>query len=323
MKENQIEITIIIPIYNAKTLIKKCLLSICNQSFEKIEILCIDDGSTDDTCSVIEEINDSRITLVKLKHFGVSHARNVGLTLAKGVYVQFLDADDTLEPDCCKIAYETAKKYDADCVFFGANFISSSNVPEWMLAYTDIKQAFYPHFEDSVLFDIAGTKPFVWNQIIKRDLLIKNKINFDESLILGEDQAFQFAYLPYAKNITVIENKLYNHYISEDSATFASYKSIREKISFHLDVVSNIIKQSKRHPLRFQRRVCNWAIDFLYGDIIRYSDEEIIKKANRVFSKSKLLLITLPPETQEKAKTIGALKNCHKSLYALLKQVIR
>lgn len=306
--QNTYCISLIIPIYNAETYIQRCLSSICMQSLQNIEIICVDDGSTDDTCRIIEQFHDNRIKLITLPHLGVSNARNIGIINATSEYIQFIDADDTIEPNCCEVAYSYAIKNQADCVFFGTNLITESGIPQWIKDCTNTNNRFYRKFEDEILFNIKGTKPFIWNQIIKRSLLIKKQISFDSSLILGEDQAFQFAYLPYAKNIVMIDTPLYNHYIYNTSTTFSIYENIEEKIILHLDVVASILSESKYHSLNFQCKTCIWAIDFLYNDIINLSSGPIKLKTKSTFSKYHRLMRILPPFWQDKAVQIGAIK---------------
>ncbi len=308
---SNIKISIIIPTYNAEQYIEWCLFSVCNQALKNIEIIVVDDGSTDNTCKIVERFGDKRIKLVKNQHLGVSNARNTGIKHATGEYIQFVDVDDTLSPNCCEIAFSNAVNHNADCVFFGTDFISEDEVPQWMIDCTNTKNRFYKKFKNEVIFDIQGTKPFIWNQIIKRSLLLKHNIRFDTSLKLGEDQAFQFAYLPYAKNIVMIESPLYNHYVYPTSATFASFDTLDEKVALHLDVVASVLKASKRHGLSFQCKTCAWAVNFIHGDYIHINNTAVSQKVNNVFSKSNKFLHILPRAEQQRAVEMNVISRIH------------
>lgn len=108
------KVSVIIPIYNAEKRIEKCLDSILNQKYDNIEIICVNDGSTDDTTRILEVYsnNDSRIIVINKENEGVSKARNTGIENATGKYIVFIDADDTIEADMIKRLVEeiTEKK---------------------------------------------------------------------------------------------------------------------------------------------------------------------------------------------------------------------
>lgn len=118
-------LSVIIPMYNAKAYIKRCIDSILNQGFEGLEIIAVDDGSTDATCSVIQGYADERIRLVRQEKKGVSAARNAGLDLAQGTYVVFADADDYLLDGSLKAMYGTITAQDAELAVFG--YINEKN----------------------------------------------------------------------------------------------------------------------------------------------------------------------------------------------------
>ena len=308
MPSENCPLSLIIPAYNAAREIQRCLRSVRAQTLDGMEILCVDDGSTDRTAEIIREQKDRRITLLRCKHAGVSHARNVGIAAARGEYIQFADADDALEPDCSERAYAAARERDSDCLFFGTKLISDSPPPQWMTECTSTEDRFFSKFTPEVLFDVRGTRPFVWNQIVKRSLLLDNHILFDTSLVLGEDQAFQFAYLPYAKRIRLIKAPLYDHYVRDTSTTFSIYKDAERKLTLHADLVESILKTAERHGVRFRCRVCFWAVDFLYDDVLRSRGSAIKKKISEVFGGYRRLLSLLPLDSQRKAVEIGAMK---------------
>ena len=117
---NNIKVSVIIPIYNPGELLRKCIDSVLNQTLNEIEVLCIDDGSTDDSKEIIMEYcqRDSRFKLISQENSGSGMARNNGISLSKGEYIVFLDADDWIEPNMCEALYNHAKNLDVDLVLF-------------------------------------------------------------------------------------------------------------------------------------------------------------------------------------------------------------
>lgn len=108
-------VSVIIPVYNALPYLAECIVSICNQTYRKLEIIAVDDGSTDGSSELLDEIagKDSRIKVVHKENGGVSSARNKGLELAHGEYISFVDSDDTLEPDMYEMLVSTAEQFNA------------------------------------------------------------------------------------------------------------------------------------------------------------------------------------------------------------------
>lgn len=116
------EISIIIPVYNPGKFINKCLNSIIHQTFKNIEILCIDDGSTDNSLNILKEFqkNDKRIRIFSQENLGAAASRNLGIENSKGNYILFVDADDWIEEDMCEKLYNHAEHLGSDMVLFNS-----------------------------------------------------------------------------------------------------------------------------------------------------------------------------------------------------------
>ena len=115
-----VKVSVIIPVYNAQQYLKQCLDSICQQTLHEIEIICIDDGSTDDSLRILQEYTkkESRLQILTQKNQGAGAARNCGLRAAKGLYLSFLDADDFFEPNMLEEALNEIETYKADFICF-------------------------------------------------------------------------------------------------------------------------------------------------------------------------------------------------------------
>ena len=116
LNEYETYISIIIPVYNVEKYLRECLDSLLNQTFQDFEIICVDDGSTDKSLEILQEYKrkDDRFVILQQRHSGAGSARNNGIRLAEGKYIQFLDADDYFEPTLLEEMYNHAEKFDAD-----------------------------------------------------------------------------------------------------------------------------------------------------------------------------------------------------------------
>ena len=217
------QFSIIIPVYNAGTDLDRCLLSLVNQSFEDFEILLIDDGSTDNSLQIAKEWSkkDTRIRVFHQKNLGASSARNVGLEHAVGQYIQLVDSDDTIEPNCLSYLYSLIRKYnDPDVVEFRLNYIGPSGVrnqqgtilKEGIYDREYIEQEFLP-----VMLQIEENSKISYNifnvlRIAKRSLLIQNNIRFNPKIKRWEDWLFALEIYSAASEMVVSSQSLYNYY---------------------------------------------------------------------------------------------------------------
>ncbi|MBS5037704.1 MAG: glycosyltransferase family 2 protein [Fusobacterium sp.] len=211
MKE--IKISVIVPVYNTSKFLEKCLNSIIEQNFKDIEIIIINDCSTDNSLEIINELikTDSRIILInKEKNEGLSAARNSGIKIAKGEYVLHIDSDDWIEQNYFKNMYEYAKKNQADIVI--SDYYLDFNNGKIIYTYDqnkDIELKKENYIENIFL---SKSYPCVWNKLIKTELYKKNKIKHPEGIALGEDLAVIPQLMYYSKKIIKL-NKAYYHYI--------------------------------------------------------------------------------------------------------------
>ena len=201
------QISIIIPIYNAEKYIKRCVSSVIDQSYNKLEILLVNDGSTDNSLNICEAFatKDNRINIISQDNGGVSKARNTGLRLAKGEYVIFLDSDDYMLPDMCKTMLDVLHSKQADCVICGIQEPEGGLwCPQRNIDYStleDFKRDFIYQLNTELLSPC-------WNKIFKRQL-ITNLFNVDISF--GEDLIFDLEYLNNCSRLSFITTPLVYH----------------------------------------------------------------------------------------------------------------
>lgn len=200
-------ISIIIPVYNAEKYIKRCIKSVVNQSYQKLEIMIVNDGSTDDSLSICATLamQDNRIKVISQDNGGVSKARNTGLRLAKGEYVMFLDSDDYMLPDMCKTMLDVLRSKQADCVICGIQepegglWCPQKNIDYSILA--DFKRDFIYQLNTEILSPC-------WNKIFKRKLITNL---FNDNISFGEDLIFDLEYLNNCTRLSFITTPLVYH----------------------------------------------------------------------------------------------------------------
>ena len=268
-------VSVIIPTYNVEKFIKQCIDSILTQTYKNTEIICIDDGSTDNTISILEflEKKDKRVKLIRQDHCGVSAARNKGLECAKGKYISFVDADDFMQWNSYEILIEVAEKYQLDLVIFGANNIGVA--PEWILKKLNTRYKYYEKgTAQNVIFEEESARPFLWLHFIRRDLFeTLPKIRFNEAMEMGEDQLCQFEYVPRAQSVMVIDDKLYNYRIGRTCSLMQLYeKQQMKKFDSHILLISNLIESWKKRDLFEQNedQVITWMINLTYWSLIYF-----------------------------------------------------
>lgn len=211
-------VSIIVPVYNAEKFLKKCLDSICRQTYKNLEILLIDDGSDDHSRIICEQyaMQDHRIEVEIKDNGGVSSARNVGIEKATGKYIMFVDSDDICKPNEVFVALEAIEENQVDEVIFGMCAESSKQ---------SNKQVFNKHkfvgkeIRNNIDYIMLHGLSSPWNKIYLRDNIIKWGIRFDETLSLGEDLNFNIRYLLNCKSILYIPEVLYLYHIENSTAT--------------------------------------------------------------------------------------------------------
>lgn len=220
------KVSIIIPVYNAENFIARCLNSISNQTFENLEIICVNDGSTDNSLQVLKEHaqKDSRIIIVDKKNEGVSAARNAGIKRSTGEYVTFVDADDWLENNAIEIMHKTIEEKQVDVI--RANYFKNKSEKEITKIGDMCKlegMCIFSNEEDfakKIMCNIYSGKLlcYVWLLLIKKDVLIKTSL-FPIGVPYCEDAVFYSDLLSNIESIYFLEKPIYHYYDNQASCT--------------------------------------------------------------------------------------------------------
>lgn len=221
-------ISVIVPIYNVEKYLHKCIESILNQTLSNIEVILVNDGSTDKCLEIINSYSkkDERIKVINKANGGQSSARNMGLDIARGKYIGFVDSDDWLHYDMYENLYEAIEKSNADICVCGREAYSE----EGKIGYQNKLDDELIDLDKYDIKDYVTNKLFykhtvvVWNKIYKKDIINKNNIRFEDVSYVGsEDALFNYQYLMHTKKIKAIDKIGYSQ-LSREGSTATSYK---------------------------------------------------------------------------------------------------
>lgn len=221
---NPIDVSIVLPAYNAGEYLDRCIVSLLRQTINNIEIIIVDDGSSDNTFAIAssyaERFPDKVIALTQ-ENQGPSVARNKALDLARGTYIGFIDADDWADTDLFKKLYLTAEKDQADLVVCGRFDVLSN-----MRTFRSIRRTPDTRYSGASIFEtpelISDTTQFVWDKLFRRDIIEEHHIRFDSRFRFTEDVLFLCQYKYYCKSISIIPDALCYHF-QTDRDTTAKY----------------------------------------------------------------------------------------------------
>lgn len=200
MIEN-VKLSIIMPVYNAGKYLEDALKSVVDQKLPDMEIICVDDGSTDGSLEILEKfaLLDARVKVFTQHRKGVGSARNLGLAKSVGKYIWFIDADDWIPHNSCEELYGIAEKNKADIVYFCVDYFDSMKQTivenKWFNNFNGwVDEKYYNSllsFEEyrEFIFRLSGA---IWHKFILRDFIIQNKIYFSENIFLMEDRLYCF-----------------------------------------------------------------------------------------------------------------------------------
>lgn len=238
-------VSVVVPVYNAEKYLGNCLESIINQTLSDIEIILVNDGSTDDSGRICEEYSkkDSRIVYIEQKNQGVSVARNTGKDAASGEYILFADADDELRLDMLEKLYSDAQKYNADIAVCKIQKIrtkeeiASDTVENIEICKMSQDEAMKSYLTESKL-EIG-----VWNKLFRKSVI--ESINYYVGRKMNEDKFFAFESIMASKIITYRDEPLYYYYVRNDSVTKQKFDKKWFDNIYFAEKIYNIIVDTK------------------------------------------------------------------------------
>lgn len=280
----------------------KCLRA---QTFKEFEVICVNDGSTDDTLAMLNKYKWGGVKVLSTKNQGVSQARNEGIKLAKGDYLYFFDPDDYIEPETLEIIYSKAVETDSDAVQFNFRLIKipanikcegrNGNKKTGVYENENIIKEYLSRFIGYSASDIQlfGTGDFyakkemgtVWRFLFKRSVIINNDILFPADVRLNEDSLFNCRFFCFASRIYYIDNILYTYYSKDNGAMISSLKN------FDVLFLNKLAAKNERMVLR-NLYLEKWGIDIfpLFAGSLFLSALEIAVKSSYSLSNIKKFL---------------------------------
>lgn len=277
-----IKLSVIVPVYNVEDYIEECIESIVKQSIDSMEIIVVDDGSTDNSISIVEKFDDNRIKIIRKENGGLSSARNAGIREARGKYIYFIDSDDYL-------AYETALEDmynigvedDADIVVGNAIKYYSE---EMQYIFRRDKELFVRTCMDSSDFLIKFRKSYsmhvaVWLNMYKKDILDKFKISFKEGFY-HEDEDFTPRIFLKAKNISIYPVNFYIYRVRDNSIVRSkNIKNANDIIKICLDLQEEF---DNLDNFELKKIMCEYNVELLMRTSYEYRLNKIDKKVKRI-----------------------------------------
>ena len=293
------KVSVIIPIYNVQNYLILCIESVVSQILKEIEIICINDGSTDDSLLILQEYSkkDNRIMIITQRNRGLSEARNTGIKYSNGEFIYFLDSDDFLEINALFELYNYAKKFNLDIIYFQTSqFKNNDNITinknnekitDFTINLNDIMEGKYLYVQ---LREKNKYSPVVWLSFIKKQFYIKTGLSFYPG-ILHEDVLFTLTGILSAKRAIYIDRK-YHHYRVNNDSIMQSKKTVKNLYGWLISYceILRILKKNE-----FEQKVID-AIN-ITGNYLKRLIKQIIKIISN--NEKKILSIKLTNSQQE------------------------
>lgn len=225
MNKNKPAVTVTVPVYNTSKYLRKCLDSLVKQTLDNIEIIVVDDGSTDDSGVICDEYGRryDNFKIIHQENGGLAAARQTGLEAANGEYIIVCDSDDWVEPEMYERLYKAAKTADADIVMCGyiAEYSDGRSVPV---------QKWFKHLDfEGHMKELFGTGyNNSWIRLVRRSLFTDNDINYERGINLGEDGFILYKLMLTKPILVQIEDKLYHYRKEFGGQSYTNQPSINQ-----------------------------------------------------------------------------------------------
>lgn len=231
-------ISIIVPIYMIEEYLPKCIESIQLQSLRNIEIILVDDGSKDRCGEICDRyaVRDERIKVIHKENGGLVSARKAGIKSARGQYIGFVDGDDWVEKETFSALYHKALEHEADIVLSGyledisgITYKRKNKIAAGVYDKQEIQRKIIPNMLCCGEFYSAGIQPYIWNKLIRKELVIDNLLDIDERIRIGEDVAAIVPMILEADRVVITEECNYHYCIRKSSMIWSEKKEEEER----------------------------------------------------------------------------------------------
>jgi len=263
-------VSVIVPVYNGERYLSACIDSILSQTFTDMEILFVNDGSSDRSAEILAEYaaRDARIRVITQKNSGVGAARNAALDACTGEYIRFIDCDDTLPPESMQVLVDKARANESDLViaafnewWSGKKFLRDLMKSESTLDCNDFLQDL-TRYPQSFFFGV------LWNKLFRREYIAAHHIRFTPDMSWGEDFAFVMQYLVYAERVSYTRTPVYDYRRNPNGLTVAMLPHCLQhpmrSLSFRLHMYRMYVTLFKRRGLyeKYRHKLWRYMISF-------------------------------------------------------------
>lgn len=299
-----IKISIIVPVYNSDKFLKKCLKSILNQTLKEIEVIVINDGSSDNSLNIIEElmITDNRIILINKQNEGVSIARNTGISLARGKYILNIDSDDMVKKNYCKEMYEYAEEKGVD-ILISDFFSVKNNKNNYITDFYNPTSKIYSGSQYLEIFLKNNFKGYMCNKLILKELFIKNNLKFNSEVSIMEDALLLSQLIKKSNKIGKLNKAYYFYLVHQSSAT----NNLSEKYFTNINRVFNLMKMEIGNENLNKIIDKRWCYNLL-SYILLTNDNNLDEKIYFLFTKIKNCNLDIKLESFKYEKMLNILK---------------
>lgn len=291
-----VKVSVIVPVYNSRKYLKECIESIINQDLEEIELILVNDGSTDNSLDICQKyaMKDSRIKIIDKPNGGVSSARNAGILAASGEYIGFVDSDDWIQSEMYSNMYKNIKETGSNiciCNYIEESFGNSKpitlNIKKRILLKEDII--------NELVLNMIGPKDLnsnsepimgnIWRLLFKKDFIKEYNLNFPINIHFMEDLLFCIKAFIKAKQIT-IDNGYYYYYRNNSNSASRSYINDIYTIQKNIfDIIENIIKGENLFDIAAERlniRYVNLCIGSVINEVCKNNNIKIKNKISTI-----------------------------------------
>lgn len=276
---DQVIVSVIIPVYNTEKYVEEAIRSILDQTLKDIEVIIVNDGSTDNSLTILQHIaaTDHRVSVFSQANQGQATARNLGLSKAKGKYVYFMDSDDLLESQCLQLCVEKCDTDHLDFVFFDAESFSLDQ--NLKIGYTyrrcnQLEDRVYSGLEiTNILLDLDGFRVAPWLQLISREYLTEIQLKYQ--VTTHEDELFTDLLFVRAKRVGCINQVFFHRRLRSASVVTTPFSA--KNLNAYIFIIDQLIAFDLQFPDgKFHKTIERMVVHILNGTM--YKTRELGKK---------------------------------------------
>ena len=303
MENREPKVSIIVPVYNVEKYLERCINSLINQTFRDIEIIAINDGSTDSSLNILKELEkkDHRIKVIDRKNLGVSSCRNKGIEISKGKYIVFVDSDDWIDLNMIERMHNNAVENNSDIVMcsYMREFINHSkekifNLPEEVIyEKEEIKNKLHRNLFGPIDEELGNPEGLdslgtIWSKLYKAQVIKDNDIKFIDLDIIGsnEDSLFNIHTFKYTERITFINQPLYHYWRGNPNSVTSRYNpKLKEQWDRLFEYMYQFIKENnlgEDYNRALENRLCMCILGLGLNECSKSNNLSIGKKIKNI-----------------------------------------